>query len=66
MSRICNARMTAVWNQRICLILIYVCANSNAQCIDVCKTGSAKDFIVPGFSKHQKTLHTEARNAYSI
>ena len=26
----------------------------------------AKDFIVPGFNEHVKTLHTEARNAYII
>ena len=41
-------------------------AHSSAQCIDVCRTGSAKDFIVPGFNEHVKTLHTEARNAYII
>ena len=46
----------------ICNALAY----SSAQCIDVCRTGIAKDFIVPGFNEHVKTLHTEARNAYII
>ena len=41
-------------------------AHSSAQCIDVCRTGSDKDFIVPSFNKHVKTLHTEARNAYHL
>ena len=40
--------------------------HSSAQCIDVCRTGSAKDFRVPGFNEHVKTLHTDARIAYII
>ena len=41
-------------------------AHSSAQCIDVCRTGTLKGFIVPGFNEHVKTLHTEARNANII
>ena len=32
--------------------------HSSAQCIDVCRTGSAKDLIIPGFNEHVKTLQS--------
>ena len=51
-----------LFNSDICNALVH----SSIQCIDICKTVSAKDFIVPGFNDHVKTLHTEARNAYII
>ena len=41
-------------------------AHSSAQCIDVCRIGSAKDFIVPGFNEHVNILHTESGNTYTI
>ena len=48
----------------ICNALIY--SDSSAQCIGVCKTGSAKDFKIPGFNDHVKTLPTEACHSYII
>ena len=40
--------------------------HAGAQGLVVCRTSSAKDYIVPGFNNHVRTLHTEACNSYII